>query len=144
MQILFANQSTREWSGVYGFSENIDSQNIDLSKSRQQIFRFLKCNNEICLTEYESLYKYSTCKIHKYDKLLHLKILSSNQAILYLKIKDKNNAEKMCKVLLQRTQKGFRAKNPLNTIESCDISLSIFEPCGAGTNPDWTMEFIKE
>lgn len=144
VQILFANQNIQEWSGVYGFSENIDSQDIDLSKSRQQIFRFLECNNEICLAEYESLHKYSTCKIHKYDKLLHLKILSPNQAILYLKIKDENNVEKMCKVLLQKTQKGFRSKNPLNAIESCNISLSIFKSCGAGTNPDWTMEFIKE
>lgn len=144
IQMLFANVSTQEWSGIYGFSENIDSQNIDLSSSRQQIFRFLDCKNEVCLTEYESLYKYATCKIHKDDRVLSLKILSPKEAILHLKIKDEYNVEKICEVALQKTQIGFKAKTPLNAIESCNISLSIFESCGAGTNPDWTMEFIKE
>lgn len=144
MQILFASGSVQEWSGTYSFSENVDSQNIDLSKSRQQTFRFLDCNNEFCLAEYESLYKYAICEIRKDDRMLSLKILSPKEAILYLKIQDENNTKTMCKVILQKTQKGFKAKNPLNAIESCNISLSIFESCGAGTNPDWTMEFIKE
>ncbi len=124
----------QKWSGIYSFSENADSKELDLSKSRQQIFRFFDCEGVRCLVEYEALT----------DRLLSLKILSPNQATLYLKIKDENNVEKTCEVVLQKTQKGFKAKNPLNAIESCNISLSIFETCGAGTNPDWTMEFIKE
>lgn len=133
----------QKWSGIYSFSENADSKELDLSKSRQQIFRFFDCECVRCLVEYEALNKYSTCKI-KDDRLLSLKILSPNQATLHLKIKDKNNVEKTCEVALQKTQKGFKAKNPLDAIKSCNISLSIFETCGAGTNPDWTMEFIKE
>ena len=57
---------------------------------------------------------------------------------------DVNYVEKICELTLQKTQKGFRVENPLNAIESCNTGLSIFESCGAGTNPDWTMEFIKE
>ena len=144
MQILFANEDTQKWSGTYNFSENVDSQNIDLSKSRQQIFRFLDCNDEGCLAEYESLHKYATCEIRKDDRMLSLKILSPKEAILRLKTKDEHNAEKICELTLQKTQKGFRVENPLNAIESCNTSLSIFESCGAETNPDWTMEFIKE
>ena len=137
-------KEVQEWSGTYNFSENVDSQNIDLSKSRQQIFRFLDCNNEGCLAEYESLYKYATCEIRKDDRILSLKILSPKEAILQLKIKDGHNVEKICELTLQKTQKGFRVENPLNAIESCNTGLSIFETCGAETNPDWTMEFIKE
>lgn len=144
VQVLFANTITQEWSGVYGFSENVDSQNIDLSKSRQQIFRFVDCNNETCLAEYESLYKYATCEIHKDDRILSLKILSSKEAILRLKTKDQHNAEKICELALRKTQNGFRVANPLNAIESCNTSLSLFESCGMGTNPDWTMEFMKK
>ncbi len=51
---------------------------------------------------------------------------------------------KTCEVVLQKTRDGFKAKNLLFAIESCSISLSIFESCGVGTNPDWTMELIKE
>ena len=90
------------------------------------------------------MYKYATCEIRKDDRILSLKILSPKEAILQLKIKDGHNVEKICELTLQKTQKGFRVENPLNAIESCNTGLSIFETCGAETNPDWTMEFIKE
>lgn len=127
------------WSGAYRFAQNLDSQSVDLSDSKQQIFRFTDCEDS-CLVEYEALHKYATCEVCK-DDALHLDIISACQAVLRI---TGDNAQTLCEVALRKTPKGFKAENPAHAIESCNVSLSIFKTCGAGTNPDWTMEFIKE
>lgn len=142
-QILFAVESM-SWNGIYSFGEKPNAQNVDMTMVNRQSFKFLNCKNNLCYVEYSAIHKYSTCEINKDDKLLQLKILSSNEAILYLTIKDENHIKKSCEVRIQKTPKGFKIANPSQAINECNINLSIFQSCGANTNPDWSAEFIKE
>lgn len=93
-QILFAVESM-SWNGIYSFGEKPNAQNVDMTMVNRQSFKFLNCKNNLCSVEYSAIHKYNTCEINKDDKLLQLKILSSNEAILYLTIKDENHIKKI-------------------------------------------------
>lgn len=142
-QILFAAENM-VWDGTYSCGKKLNKQDIDMAMVNRQSFEFLNCKNGICLVEYSAIHKYSTCEISKDDSLLQLKILSSNEAVLQLKIKNEQGQDTTCQVRIEKTPNGFKAINPLKAINECNISLSIFDTCGANTNPDWTAEFIKE